>query len=112
MTEQKKNNQSAQKNIKDDHRQEFAEITVQLKTIIQQNKEILRHSRHIQRSLLYLRIAGLVKIFIIIIPIVLGIIYLPPLITKFYSQFQQIISPISPILELSELDVGGIPITN
>lgn len=86
----------------------MAEIRTLLEKITHQNEEILAHSRHTKRSLLYFRIASFVKVVVIIIPIALGIIYLPSILSQYYGQFQRMLSPLESGLNIDFEGVSSV----
>jgi hypothetical protein len=57
---------------------------VDLEKLLKQNlavsQEVLSISKYIKRYIFWKRIIGLIQLFIILIPIILGVIYLPPII--------------------------------
>ncbi|MFZ2309958.1 MAG: hypothetical protein WAW11_00240 [Patescibacteria group bacterium] len=65
-------------------------------SIIEQNKllrqnlelsqEILDRTIWIKKYLKWQQIMGYVKIFIIVIPIIIGLVYLPPLLKSYFDQ--------------------------
>jgi hypothetical protein len=66
----------------------------ELKKLIKENKrlneEMLEQLHYIKRYVVFQQVFSVVKIFLIVIPIILGVIYLPPLLDKVienYSQF-------------------------
>lgn len=52
------------------------------------SKQLYQMTKKINRWILWRRIWGVVKILVIIVPIVLGLIYLPPLVRKSMKPFQ------------------------
>lgn len=67
-----------------------------LKALLQENlkisKELLNTTKKIKKWLTYQRVWGLLKILIIIIPIVLGIIYLPPLLAELVEPYRELLN--------------------
>jgi len=57
-------------------------------------KEILRISRKTKKYLFWMQIAGWAKILLIAVPLIVGIIYLPPLITQWQNQIKEALEPI------------------
>ena len=47
----------------------------------------------VDRQLAWQRIWSVVKIFIILVPLLLGLIYLPPLFQQVFSQYEQLLNP-------------------
>lgn len=67
----------------------------ELKELLRENLELTKEVRsmvsHINRYVAWQRIFGFLKVLIIIIPIVLGVIYLPPLLKEPYKQLLSIV---------------------
>lgn len=65
-----------------------------LKKILEQNLEInqkvLETVSYIKRYIIFQKIWGVIKIFIVIIPIIIGIIYLPPLLKGLFEPFRNV----------------------
>ncbi|MEA3398563.1 MAG: hypothetical protein U9R06_02335 [Patescibacteria group bacterium] len=66
-----------------------------IKKIIEENlkltKEIHEMTKKIKSFVLWQQIFNVIKILIIIIPIVLGIIYLPPLLKEIVGNYQELL---------------------
>ena len=71
------------------------EIKKLLEKNLELTEEIYKKTKYIKRHVIIQQVFGVLKVLIIIVPIVLGIIYLPPLLKNVYSQYQEL------------LDVGG-----
>ncbi|MEK7623421.1 MAG: hypothetical protein AAB408_02000, partial [Patescibacteria group bacterium] len=52
-----------------------------LETIVEQNKKIKRH-------LFWMAVGGYLRLMIIVIPLILGLIFLPPLLRDAVKQYQ------------------------
>lgn len=70
----------------DNQQKEQEKTEANLEKLLKQNlaisQEILDISRYIKRYVFWRRIIGFAQVLIILVPIVLGIIYLPPMIEK------------------------------
>ena len=68
----------------------------EIKKLLEKNlkltEEIHKMTKGIKSFVLWQRIFGVLKILIIVVPIVLGIIYLPPLIQSLTEQYQEILN--------------------
>jgi len=66
----------------------------ELHKLLQENlkisKELQKMTEKINRWVVWQRVTGIIKILIIIIPIVLGVIYLPPLVKKSVQPLQDV----------------------
>ena len=74
-----------------------------LEKLLQKNlavsQEILDISRYIKKYVFWRKIIGLIKFLVIVIPIILGIIYLPPIIEDSLNNLNQNINnPLSNII--------------
>lgn len=62
----------------------------ELKSLLEENLELTKDVRamvnHINRYVAWQRIFGVLKVLIILVPIILGVIYLPPILKDSYSQ--------------------------
>jgi len=67
------------------------EIKKLLEKNLQLTQEVYKMTKSIKSFVIWQRIFGLLKILIIVVPIVLGIIYLPPLIKDLINQYQSIL---------------------
>jgi hypothetical protein len=67
-----------------------------LKSLLEENlamtKEIRAMVRHINVYVAWQRIFGWLKVFIILIPIVIGFIYLPPILSDAYQSFMKLVA--------------------
>lgn len=67
----------------------------ELKKLIKKNLELTREMhgmvKYIKKYIIFQQIFGVIKIFLIVVPIVLGIIYLPPLIKDAFGQYQSLL---------------------
>lgn len=85
-----------------DKKQSHQTMGEQIKTLLEQNlelnQEIYKIVKDIQKFIMWQKIFGGLKIlliiFIIIVPIILGLIYLPPFVKNFTEQYQGILKEI------------------
>ena len=67
-----------------------------LKALLEENlamtKEVRAMVRHINVYVAWQRIFGWLKLFLILIPVIIGIIYLPPIITDAYQSFMKLVT--------------------
>lgn len=79
--------------------QNVTEKQSELRDLLEENlkytKEIWKISKKTKRYLMWAQIAGWIKLALIAVPIILGIIYLPPLIEKWQTEMKGILEPIS-----------------
>ena len=72
-----------------------AEEAGQVKKLLEKNlkltEEIYKMSKSIKSFMMWQKIFGFLKILIIVVPIVLGIIYLPPLLKNVLGQYQDLL---------------------
>lgn len=66
-----------------------------LKKLIEENleltKEIHKMTKKVNRYMLWAQIFGFLKLLIIVIPIILAIMYLPPLLQGIFEQYKSIL---------------------
>ena len=67
----------------------------QVKELLEKNLElsekIYKNSKYIKKFVITSQILGFLKLLLIVVPIVLGVIYLPPLLKNVYSQYQELL---------------------
>lgn len=67
----------------------------ELKDLLEENvkmsQEILRLSKRINNFVIIQQIFGVIKILLIVVPIVLGIIYLPSLLSSYFEPYQELL---------------------
>ncbi|MCU0679056.1 MAG: hypothetical protein MUC28_01245 [Planctomycetes bacterium] len=86
-----------------------------LKKLMEENlavtKEILKLTKKVRSFLLWQQIFGVVKIVIILIPIILGILYLPPLLKDLFGTYQELLDlkPDLDVKGLDSLDLKNLP---
>jgi len=70
---------------------------------LEYNKAIYEISKKTKRYMLMAQIMGVIKILLIVVPIVLAIIYLPPLIKVYLQPYQELMGGSSIIDQIKEL---------
>lgn len=76
---------------------------------IELSKEILETSKYIKKYVAFRKIMTFIKIFIILVPIVLAIIYIPPLLEKWTEPFQNFISNYQAFIDTySKIESSGL----
>jgi len=83
---------------------DHADIEGLLKKSIKWSEAVYEQNKKIQRQLRWMSIAGYIRLGIILIPLIIGLIYLPPLLAGVWSQYQSILG-ISPNVGL---DTGTV----
>lgn len=78
-------------NLPDRPRGRDGEIKKLLEENLALNEEIYKMVKKINRFVVWQRIFGFLKILIIVVPIVLGILYLPPVLKELLAQYQSIL---------------------
>ncbi len=63
-----------------------------LKKNIKLNEEILEYSKKINKHLLFARVLSYIKIFLILVPIVLGLIFLPKVVDPLMRQYYEVLN--------------------
>jgi len=89
-----KNNFSQSSVLEKDESKEIFDQS--LRSLLEENlamtKEIRAMVKHINVYVAWQRIFGWVKVFLILIPLILGIIYLPPIFEEAYHNFMKLIA--------------------
>ena len=76
----------------DKQKDQVAEL---LKQNLELNKEIYRMTKTVKNYVVWERVFGTIKIFIFIIPLILGFIYLPPLLGNYLQKYSSVLTNIS-----------------
>ena len=84
------------------------EIKKLLEKNLELNREIFKMVKSIKSYILWARIFGVLKILIIVIPIILGLIYLPPLLKNVFNNYQGLLGLDKSGLDLESLIGGGV----
>lgn len=83
-----------------------------LKDLVEKNikwsQVIYEQNRGIKRRLTWMLIGSYLRLLIIVVPIILAIIYLPPLIRDLFEQYAGIINGVQNMSKGGELDIGGL----
>lgn len=87
----------------------------ELKKLLEKNieltEEILKMTKSIKHFVTFQKFMSFVYLLIIVVPIVLSIIYLPPLLGGVFKQYQELLGVGSPA-GVTDLLKGGIPNLN
>lgn len=87
--------------MKDDQQ----EIENLIKQNIELTKDLQKQIKSVRRYLLWQRIAGIFYLIIIIGPIIIGLIYLPPLIKNAIGPYQSLLEGVE---KVNGLDINSI----
>ncbi len=73
-------------------------------------KEIHEMIRYVKRFVILNQVLGVIKILLIAVPIVLGVLYLPPLLDQLFNQYREILGVTKKVEDLQNAskDVSGI----
>lgn len=67
----------------------------EIKKLLEQNlalnQEIYRQTKYIKNYVFWAQIAGVIKILLIVVPVIIGIIYLPPLLKNVFDQYKDLL---------------------
>lgn len=66
------------------------EQTELLRRNLEVSEDILKKTDYIKKYIKWQKILGVVQILIVVIPIILGVIYLPPIIKDYFGQFSSL----------------------
>ena len=82
-----------------------------LKKLMEENlaltKELLAMTKKVKNYIVWQQVFGFVKILLIAVPIILGIIYLPPLLKQVYGTYQELLD-LKPGINLQDLNLPGL----
>lgn len=70
------------------------EILKLLKENLEISQEVLRLSQKVQRYIFWQKIIGWFYIVLIVVPIILALIYLPPLLKNVFGQYQDLLGQV------------------
>ena len=66
-----------------------------IKKLLEENlkltKEMHAMTKKIKSFIVWQQVMGIIKILLIAVPIIIGIIYLPPLLNELYSSYQELL---------------------
>jgi len=69
---------------------------IDIKSLLEKNLELTQEihgmMRSVKRYMLWQRIIGIIYFLLIVVPIIISIIYLPPLLKNLFGQYQQILN--------------------
>ena len=83
--------------------QELDELRELLKKNIELSEKILDQSEYIKKFVFWQKILGVVKIALIAVPLILGLVYLPPLIKKAFEPYKELLNIQGELNSLSEM---------
>lgn len=67
------------------------ELAVLIKKNIQWSQVLYQQNKKIEQKLLLMTISGYIRLAIILVPIIIGAIYLPPLLKDLFSQYDSLL---------------------
>lgn len=68
------------------------DLAALLRANLEMTKEIHAMVRHINSYVAWQRVFGWLKFLLLLIPLIIGVIYLPPLLREYYQQLVQLIA--------------------
>ena len=82
----------------------------ELKKILEENlaltKEIHVMTKKIRKHIIWQQVIGIIKLVIILVPIIIGIIYLPPLLKEVFASYQELLDVKAGV----DLDINQLPL--
>lgn len=72
-----------------------AEMRELLRKNLEMTEEVYHIVKKVNRTLVWQQVFGFVKILIIVVPLIIGLIYLPPLLSGVIEQYQELLGPTS-----------------
>ncbi|MDD4271570.1 MAG: hypothetical protein PHF50_02085 [Patescibacteria group bacterium] len=91
------------------------EIKKMLEKNLEYSQEIYKQTKYIKSYVFWAQIFGVLKILIIVVPIVIGIIYLPPLLKGVFDQYKDVLGSGdggNPLESLLKGDAGNFDMDN
>lgn len=82
------------------------EIKKLLEKNLELTEDIYKKTKYIKKYVIIQQVLGVLKVLIIVVPIALGIIYLPPLLKNVYSQYQGLLNAGG---KLDTIDIKQLP---
>ncbi len=73
--------------------QESEELKKLLRDNLERSDEILKISQEIKRYIRWQNLWGILRLLLIAIPIILGFIYLPPLVKEVFQSYKTLLIP-------------------
>ncbi len=68
----------------------------EIKKLVEKNlevsEEILKIAKYVKSHIFWTRVYGTIKFLLIVVPLILGIIYLPPLLKDIFGQYQSVLT--------------------
>ncbi len=83
---------SEQKKIEDTKAKVPDDLAALLRANLEMTKEIHAMVRHINSYVAWQRVFGWLKFLLLLIPLIIGVIYLPPLLRDYYQQMIQLMA--------------------
>ncbi len=86
----------------------------EIKKMLEQNlklsSEIYKQTKYIKNYVFWAQISGVIKILLIVVPLVIGIIYLPPILKGMLNQYKSLVGMQSEIgnINLENFDINKI----
>jgi len=68
------------------------DLTALLKSNLEMTKEIRAMVKHINNYVAWQRLFAWIKVFLILIPLIIGALYLPPLLKDVFSQYSSLLN--------------------
>ncbi len=70
---------------------EHAELKDLMIKSIKWSEAVYNQNKKIQRNMMWMSVAGFIRLFLILVPLIIGIIYLPPLLSGVWAQYQSVL---------------------
>ncbi len=85
---------------------ELEQVKKALEKNLELSEKIYKNSRYIKKFVITSQILGFLKLLLIVVPIVLGIIYLPSLLKDVYGQYKQLLGVSE---QVETIDINKLP---
>lgn len=112
--ELKEEQKAPREDLKPVHQQaSLSQVEKLMEENLRLTEEIYKMTKKINKFVLWSRVFGILKILIIAVPVIIGIIYLPPILKDVFNQYKNLIGigqgPNGGVVEnADEFNLGGI----
>ncbi len=76
-----------------DIEKELSQIKGLLKQNLEYTKQALEQQEKTKRYIIWLKIVNLIKLLVILVPIILALLYLPPVLRDFFEKYKELFGP-------------------
>ena len=96
-------------NKSDDYRDDASAL---IKKNLEVSEEILKIAKKLKHHMMWATVFGIIKILLFAVPIIIGILYLPPIIEGLMQQYKEILGLGGAVGGLKTIDTSGIDLNS